>query len=211
MELILQNIDKVIAIALLILISITIRVLLEIFHQKWITTASHTATLVFLPILTYVITNVISGNIALSLGMVGALSIVRFRNPVRSPLELSTYFASITMGIAASVSLQWLVFLVAALLLAILIMYAVNIFYTNVLNINFFNASFSEGNSYSTLEITSRKNIDSLDRSPLMKLKKSDGNSIEYVLMSSDFNNLKKLAHSLSNDESGVISYQLRN
>jgi len=195
----------------LILISITIRVLLEIFHQKWITTASHTATLVFLPILTYVITNVISGNIALSLGMVGALSIVRFRNPVRSPLELSTYFASITMGIAASVSLQWLVFLVAALLLAILIMYAVNIFYTNVLNINFFNASFSEGNSYSTLEITSRKNIDSLDRSPLMKLKKSDGNSIEYVLMSSDFNNLKKLAHSLSNDESGVISYQLRN
>jgi len=211
MELILQNIDKVIAIALLILISITIRVLLEIFHQKWITTASHTATLVFLPILTYVITNVISGNIALSLGMVGALSIVRFRNPVTSPLELSTYFASITMGIAASVSLQWLVFLVAALLLAILIMYAVNIFYTNVLNINFFNASFSEGNSYSTLEITSRKNIDSLDRSPLMKLKKSDGNSIEYVLMSSDFNNLKKLAHSLSNDESGVISYQLRN
>ena len=211
MELILQNIDKVIAIALLILISITIRVLLEIFHQKWITTASHTATLVFLPILTYVITNVISGNIALSLGMVGALSIVRFRNPVRSPLELSTYFASITMGIAASVSLQWLVFLVATLLLAILIMYAVNIFYTNVLNINFFNASFSEGNSYSTLEITSRKNIDSLDRSPLMKLKKSDGNSIEYVLMSSDFNNLKKLAHSLSNDESGVISYQLRN
>jgi len=195
----------------LILISITIRVLLEIFHQKWITTASHTATLVFLPILTYVITNVISGNIALSLGMVGALSIVRFRNPVTSPLELSTYFASITMGIAASVSLQWLVFLVAALLLAILIMYAVNIFYTNVLNINFFNASFSEGNSYSTLEITSRKNIDSLDRSPLMKLKKSDGNSIEYVLMSSDFNNLKKLAHSLSNDESGVISYQLRN
>lgn len=195
----------------MILISITIRVLLEIFHQKWITTASHTATLVFLPILTYVITNVISGNIALSLGMVGALSIVRFRNPVRSPLELSTYFASITMGIAASVSLQWLVFLVAALLLAILIMYAVNIFYTNVLNINFFNASFSEGNSYSTLEITSRKNIDSLDRSPLMKLKKSDGNSIEYVLMSSDFNNLKKLAHSLSNDESGVISYQLRN
>jgi len=109
----------------LILISITIRVLLEIFHQKWITTASHTATLVFLPILTYVITNVISGNIALSLGMVGALSIVRFRNPVTSPLELSTYFASITMGIAASVSLQWLVFLVATLLLAILIMYAV--------------------------------------------------------------------------------------
>ena len=44
--------------------------------------------------------------------MVGALSIVRFRNPVRSPLELSVYFGAITMGIAASVNLLWLIFLV---------------------------------------------------------------------------------------------------
>ena len=70
-------------------------------------TTSHTSTLTILPIITYVITNVIAGNIALSLGMVGALSIVRFRNPVRSPLELTVYFSSITMGIAAAVNIYW--------------------------------------------------------------------------------------------------------
>ena len=80
--------------------------LLQFMGQTWIKTIAHTSTLLLLPILTYVITSVISGNIALSLGMVGALSIVRFRNPVRSPLELSVYFGAITLGITASVSVK---------------------------------------------------------------------------------------------------------
>ena len=86
--------DKLIALSMLILIGIAIRFTLQMFGQSWIKTKAHTTTILVLPIITYVITNVISGNIALSLGMVGALSIVRFRNPVRSPLELSVYFGS---------------------------------------------------------------------------------------------------------------------
>ena len=84
---ILENTDKIFTVCFLILISISLRILLQLLGQRWITTTAHTATLVILPILTYIITNVISGNIALSLGMVGAPSIVRFRNPVRSPLN----------------------------------------------------------------------------------------------------------------------------
>ena len=56
-----------------------------------------------LPIITFIITKTIYGNIALSLGMIGALSIVRFRHPVKSALELIIYFDLITIGIAASV------------------------------------------------------------------------------------------------------------
>ena len=63
----------------LLFCSLIIRVLLELCGQRWIRTFAHTATLTILPIITYIITGVISGNIALSLGMVGALSIVRFR------------------------------------------------------------------------------------------------------------------------------------
>ncbi len=88
MDLLAQNSDKVIAILLLISTSLAFRIMLQRLGQKWIVTTAHTATLVLLPIITFVITGVIAGNIALSLGMVGALSIVRFRNPVRSPLEL---------------------------------------------------------------------------------------------------------------------------
>ena len=73
---------------ILIISSIALRILLEYIGQKWVVTYAHTFTIVALPVITFVITSVISGNIALSLGMVGALSIVRFINPVRSPLEL---------------------------------------------------------------------------------------------------------------------------
>ena len=60
-----------------------------------------------MPPITFVITSLISNNIALSIGMVGALSIVRFRNPVKNPFELVMYFGLITLGIAASVKLVW--------------------------------------------------------------------------------------------------------
>ena len=56
-----------------------------------------------LPVTGFIITSVISNNIALSLGMVGALSIVRFRTPVKNPLELVIYFYLITLGIVTSV------------------------------------------------------------------------------------------------------------
>jgi len=58
-----------------------------------------------LPILGLVITALIGSNIALSLGMIGALSIIRFRTPVRSSYELTIYFLLLTIGIAAKVDL----------------------------------------------------------------------------------------------------------
>ena len=92
MILILDNLDIIFNIGFMMVSSLYLRLLLQLTGQTWVKTIAHTSTLLLLPILTYVITSVISGNIALSLGMVGALSIVRFRNPVRSPLELSVYF-----------------------------------------------------------------------------------------------------------------------
>ena len=52
-----------------------------------------------------VITTVIGSNIALSIGMIGALSIVRFRTPIRTPYELVHYFSLLTIGISAKVDL----------------------------------------------------------------------------------------------------------
>lgn len=56
--------------------------------------------------ITMVITLVImtiSGNLVLSLGMVGALSIVRFRTPIKDPVDLVFIFWAITVGIANGV------------------------------------------------------------------------------------------------------------
>jgi len=129
-----NNLQKIITIIILVVSGFSMRLLLQFFGQSWIKTKAHTATLLLLPVITYVITNVISGNIAVSLGMVGALSIVRFRNPVRSPLELSTYFAAITMGISASVSLQWLIFLILSIVMIVTGLALADYLCTKVLN-----------------------------------------------------------------------------
>ena len=72
--------------------------------QNWAKSFSNVTTFCILPIIGLVITTVISGKIALSLGMVGALSIIRFRHPVKSPLELTIYFLLLTVGITISTS-----------------------------------------------------------------------------------------------------------
>jgi len=191
----LTNSDKFIAITLLIFLGLVLRVTLQIFGQSWVQTKAHTATLLLLPIITYVITNVISGNIALSLGMVGALSIVRFRNPVRSPLELSVYFGAITMGIAASVSLSWLLFLVAAIFIATISLIIVNKISTDLISIPFFYASFSEGNSLSSLSITTKGNIASLDEHQFLQSKvvSNTKGEVVYYLSSNNFRLLRDI------------------
>ena len=82
-----------------------IRLLLSVVsHQIWLRNYSQYLVFGLLPITGYIITSVISSNIALSLGMVGALSIVRFRTPVKNPSELVIYFCLITIGIVVNVN-----------------------------------------------------------------------------------------------------------
>ena len=86
---------------------------LVILGQNWVRNLHLLITYLLLPVVAYVITNVISNNLALSLGMIGALSIVRFRNPVRNPLELVMFFSLLTLGIAFAVNMKWGIFLLA--------------------------------------------------------------------------------------------------
>jgi len=85
-------------------LGIYIRFLMSVVSdQKWIKNFSQFLVFSLLPLTGYLITSVISNNIALSLGMVGALSIVRFRTPVKNPSELVVYFILITLGIVIKV------------------------------------------------------------------------------------------------------------
>ena len=202
------NIDKIIALFILIISSLGFRILLQTIGQRWVVTYAHTFTIVALPVITFVITSVISGNIALSLGMVGALSIVRFRNPVRSPLELCVYFASITMGISASVSIKWLIFFIISILIVIIFLSISSKISNLLFKKKFFFTSFTEGNALSTLEVTSKNSISILDNNVYMKSKTSDENGITYFLASEDFNNLKKIIDDLEKNNR-EFKYQL--
>ena len=60
---------------------------------------SFTLTLILLCLVTTPVVMCIGSNVALSMGMVGALSIVRFRTAVKDPLDTAYMFWAITMGI----------------------------------------------------------------------------------------------------------------
>ena len=208
MDFILNNLDKLVNLVFLIATSLYLRMLLQFVGQTWIKTIAHTSTLLLLPILTYVITSVISGNIALSLGMVGALSIVRFRNPVRSPLELSVYFCAITLGITASVSVKWLLLLVLSVTLVAIILLSIQKI-TQVLSLKpFFINSFSEGNLTSTLHVVASAEILELDSNASLSAKISSSGEIGYTLADSNFEALKALEVLLRANNS-VVSIQL--
>ena len=208
MNIILDNTDKLTNIVLMITISLYLRMLLQIVGQTWVKTIAHTSTLLLLPILTYVITSVIAGNIALSLGMVGALSIVRFRNPVRSPLELSVYFGAITLGITAAVSIKWLVLLALSVTLVAAVLYALQQITKVFSSKPFFISSFSEGNLMSTLHVVASAEIIELDSNVSLSSKTSGNDEISYTLADSNFETLKTIEVSLRANSS-VVSIQL--
>jgi hypothetical protein len=88
--------------------------------QNWLKSYSNTLSFLILPMIAYGVTTIISDNIALSLGLVGALSIVRFRTPVKNPFELIAYFYLLTIGIILSVSFTMAVIFVVSISLVIM-------------------------------------------------------------------------------------------
>ncbi len=154
--------DEIKLLALLIGSGFLFRMALIYTGQLWAKSHAQTVTFLILPLITYVITNTIANNIALSLGMIGALSIVRFRHPVKSPLELIMYFALITVGIATSVRTKWAIQLIVVTVLIILL---VKFFQTlsKKYGKSFYNMSFNEGVSTNTLEITAKSKIDIIE------------------------------------------------
>lgn len=90
-------------IAVSILIGLVIYVSYYISHRGTIYSKKFNVTLVSLTVLTGTVMTVIGNNIALSLGMVGALSIVRFRTAIKDSRDTAYIFWSIIVGICCGV------------------------------------------------------------------------------------------------------------
>ena len=183
--------DELQSIILLVGSGLLLRFTLSLTGQAWAKSHAQTVAFMVLPVITYVITKTISGNIALSLGMIGALSIVRFRHPVKSALELIMYFALITIGIALSVRTKWAIQLVLCTVVIILLVKLVQKI-SNKFGKSFYNYSFNEGNVSNTLEIFASQKIRSVEKSNYLvsSLDDRDANDIIYRM---NFDNRKTL------------------
>ena len=68
-------------------------------YQGVMYSSSFGTTLIALTMITTIVILAVTSNVVLSLGMVGALSIVRFRAAIKEPLEIAFLFWSIAVGI----------------------------------------------------------------------------------------------------------------
>lgn len=73
-------------------------------HSGAVYSARFNVSLLLMTLVTTMIMNVIGNNIALSLGMVGALSIVRFRTAIKDARDTTYIFWGIAVGICCGVS-----------------------------------------------------------------------------------------------------------
>ena len=81
---------------------------------------SFNVTLVMVCVITSVIVLAVSANIALTFGMIGALSIVRYRTAIKDPVDVAFLFWAITSGIIAGTG-EALFLIVAVLILGVLV------------------------------------------------------------------------------------------
>lgn len=78
-------------------------------------------TMAGLPLIIAAIMIAMQSNLLVSLGMVGALSIVRFRNAVKNPLDLLYLFWSVSAGIIVGVGLYVLAFVLCVVMTILLL------------------------------------------------------------------------------------------
>ena len=97
--------DTVIGLA----VALVIGLFIFIIYKKTLTGVLYSSgfalTLVGLSLVTTLVIMAVTSNVVLSLGMVGALSIVRFRTAVKDPMDLAFLFWTISVGIICGAGL----------------------------------------------------------------------------------------------------------
>ena len=172
------NLEFLFFVILAILCGLSLRFSLGYAKQLWSQTYHYTLTLSLLPPITMVITSLISGNIALSLGMIGALSIVRFRNPVKNPFELIIFFGLITVGIGMAVDYKYGVGL-TVIINFVIIIFKIFDNYFEKKGKKIFSYSFEEGNQLNIIQIKAKNKIKVIENhSKLNELSIDNNNKI---------------------------------
>lgn len=95
----LNTLDIVIVLGISVLIGLYIYFIYRVTSKSGFYNRSFNKSLASMPVITAAIMLAMQSNLVISLGMVGALSIVRFRNAVKDPADLTFLFWSISVGI----------------------------------------------------------------------------------------------------------------
>jgi len=120
-----SGLDIVLTIVLAFAIGLFIFYVYKKTYQGVMFSSSFGVTLIALTMITSQVILAVTSNVVLSLGMVGALSIVRFRTAIKEPLDIAFLFWSIAAGIILAAGMIPLA-VVGSLIIGIILLVFVN-------------------------------------------------------------------------------------
>lgn len=157
--------------------------------------AKFAQTLPVLAMIVVLIISVVKSSLALSLGLVGALSIVRFRTAIKEPEELIYLFIAISIGLGLGADQRWPTVLAILIILAYLLVRQTLMPRPSKNNLYFNIATADQANAFSLINEILLAHVEAaelrrLDQSPL-------GQQATYLIKCSDDTTLATLMDSL--------------
>jgi len=104
------------------ILSLFVKIHYRMFSSVLTNKSTIARVLPFIVLTTILIISIVKSSLALSLGLVGALSIVRFRTPIKEPEELAYLFISIAIGLGLGAN-QTLNTVIAAIIILVMMAY----------------------------------------------------------------------------------------
>ncbi len=155
--------------------------IVQIFYLKFSTTLSNrldfSKNFVVLGIATTIVITIVKSSLALSLGLVGALSIVRFRAAIKEPEELVYLFLIISIGLGCGAGQVKIISI--GTLFSLFVIFLYNFFYKN----KKFNAS-----EVLNLAINKSANVDEKEINQIINLIKKNTKNLDLISMSKSKN-----------------------
>ncbi|SHH41912.1 protein of unknown function [Anaerosphaera aminiphila DSM 21120] len=196
--------DMVLALVLSFGVGVFIFLVYKKTYKGVMYSSSFGVTLIALSMITTLVILAVTSNIVLSLGMVGALSIVRFRTAVKEPLDLTFLFWSIAVGIVIAAGMIPLAVFGSVVIGIVLLIFVNKKSYDNpyILVIN------CRGDESERSIVSELKNL--VDRSEIKsKIVKGDSIELNYEirLKSEDTSFVNKLSNQPEVDNVVLVSY----
>tara|TARA_B110000008_G_scaffold225193_1_gene226244 strand:- start:269 stop:955 length:687 start_codon:yes stop_codon:yes gene_type:complete len=186
--------------------------IVQLFYLKFSTSLSNrldfSKNFVILGIATTIVITIVKSSLALSLGLVGALSIVRFRAAIKEPEELVFLFLIISIGLGCGAG--QLQVIIVGTLFSLFLIFLYHLYYKNkkfqiteILNLAISKNSFVSENEINGIIDFIKKNCTTMDLISISKSKKdttlnfdigvNDIKKINFILAELDKKNYKSI------------------
>tara|TARA_A100001015_G_scaffold320563_1_gene447396 strand:+ start:2993 stop:3679 length:687 start_codon:yes stop_codon:yes gene_type:complete len=195
-----------------IILSVFLAFLVQQTYIKLSTTLSNkrefSKTFLVLAATTTIIITIVKSSLALSLGLVGALSIVRFRAAIKEPEELVYLFLLIGIGLGCGAG-QFIIVSIGVIIILILIyIYSKINFKENLKSFNKLNLSIIYNFNTSENDINKLKDllIENTNFAKLISLSKTESETtINFQIQINDFEKFNKVINLIQNKDTKVF------